>query len=353
MIHIHKGVYDHVLLLVDEHLPEQLELDKAWRCLVEHLDILPRRNLTLLHNAFSGLVNTHLVLIHVRIVLPILLHKSLSVAFGAGEECNFLLEHFFLYILRRVHIKHTWRHDEQELLVVCLWGRQANRLEASFDASLDFVFKPIAVVFNDGEVRVAHPGIDKFLIEFLSLLNCLIASLVVVTSVELFSAICCRHEMNNSLVAPVSELNRTPGCLVEERLPALLTGVRFSIHYSSVTQDHCFQLAIQSLLEKDVLQTHLHSHDLNLKFDLLVQSHFVGLDECSRLHHQGCCLRHDQNIESCLVQVVSQGGEGSRLACTRTTCQADPVNWKLGLGYCFWMVQVGVSHSLGLLGTHG
>jgi hypothetical protein len=134
------------------------------------------------------MICSHFVIVDERVILTDFTNKVLSVLFYSPEIQMVLnnVEHFLFYIVRRVNVKLTWWHHEQELLVVSLGCWKSNHFEHCVQTSIDLVLEAtlLSVVY-DGKVRVADPGIDQLFVEFTSLFNCLISCLVVLICIKL------------------------------------------------------------------------------------------------------------------------------------------------------------------------
>jgi hypothetical protein len=68
-------------------------------------------------------------------------------------------------------------------------GRETYKLENCVLNTVNFLLKSGLFVVNDMEMRVAHPCVDKLLVEFNRLLDVLISCFVISLSVELLSSI--------------------------------------------------------------------------------------------------------------------------------------------------------------------
>lgn len=147
---------------------------------------------------------------------------------------------------------------------------------------------------------MTDPGVNEFLVEFDGLLDRLVASLVVDIGVELGSAICRRHHVDDSFVASITELDCAPVRLVEQSLPNLIRCVGLTIHNTTITKNDSRYVTLKRCFKEDIFEGHLRLHDLDLEAHLVHQCHLVRLDKASTLHHQGRGFGHDENLKALL-----------------------------------------------------
>lgn len=202
-------------------------------------------------------------------------------------------------------------------------------------------------------MRVAHPGIHQFFIEFNCLVLRLVARLVVLVSVEFISPIGRRDHVDNSLVPAIPQLNVVPPSLIEQRLPHVVIRVRRPIHHAPIAYDHRLLVRIDGNFDENILEGHLCTHDVDLEPDRVLQLQLVGLDHGSALHQHRGRLRDLQHLESELRQHLVQGGQRGRLASAWAACEADSNYWVLALFHCFWVVQRLVPHPVRIRGALG
>jgi len=193
---------------------------------------------------------------------------------------------------------------------------------------------------------MSNPSINEFLIELNCLLDCLVARLVVYVRVEVGYAICRRHHMDDSFVAPITKLNSTPMSLIKKCLPHFIRCVSLTIHNSAVAKNDSRFVTFKSCLKEDILEAHLRLHYLDLEAHLVHQCHLVRLDKAPTLHHQSGSLRHDKNFETFLCQVISNSGERRCLAGAWTSSQTHTVDGVLRRRHYLRVIQMRVKHSL-------
>ncbi len=104
--------------------------------------------------------------------------------------------------------------------------------------------------------------------------------------------------MNDGFVAAVPELNSAPAGFVQEGLPDVFRGVGRTVHDSPVTQDDSRLILLQSDLNKDILERHLHLHDVDLEANGVGEGELASLDHCTALHQQSRRLGDQQDSEA-------------------------------------------------------
>jgi len=246
LVHVEQRLHYEVLAHVGEALAELLQLDEATRVLITRLDVLSRSQLALLLNALVFHVVSDFMNVRVAVVLADFADAGLSARLRRLQESLFDLEDLFLHAVGRVDVEHAWQSHEQELLVMCLGRRQADRLEHGIDASLNFAFETIGVVVvNDSELRVAYPRINQLFVECYRLVNRLIARFIVDIGVEGRCAVGSRHHVDDSFVPTITQLDRAPVGLIEECLPDLIRCVCLAIHNTTIAENDCGLVALK------------------------------------------------------------------------------------------------------------
>ena len=107
LVHVGVGVYHEVLWFIDEALPENLQSNESWRCLVKHFDVLSGGNLPLFHDSLIFLVEPCFMVVDVRVILTNLPNKRFSVALCWCEERLLSLEDFLLDVPGSVDVEHA------------------------------------------------------------------------------------------------------------------------------------------------------------------------------------------------------------------------------------------------------
>jgi len=233
------------------------------------------------------------VVVGVAVVFTNLPDKSLILASSGAQESLFNREKLFFEIFWGAQFVVARGQDQQELFVVILRGRQTDKCENRSDATVHLIFEVRALqVFNNNEVGMADPGVDQPFIKFDRFFYCLVPCLVVVASVKLFSAVSSRDQVNDCFVAFVSELDSVPGRVVEKCLPYVVVSICHSVHNTSIAEKHGLRVGCKGSLQEDVLQGHLHRHQLNLKLHCIRKGHLACLDKRAALHKHCCRFWH-------------------------------------------------------------
>ena len=204
------------------------------------------------------------------------------VTLGCKENLLYLKD-FKLHIFGDVDLELVV-HPKQELFVERGRGGETNIATDGLNAFVYLFLENFVVILNDVEVRVAHPCINKLLIKVTGHLRSLISCFIRLLVVELLSSISSCNHVNHCLIAPVSKLDGVPSCLVEQSLPHVTVGVSASIHDSSVANYHCLLVTVEGNVNKNIFESHLRTHNVDLEPHCLVQRQFVCLDHCSALH---------------------------------------------------------------------
>lgn len=228
-------------------------------------------------------------------------------------------------------------------------------MENTVDHTIDFILEALPFyVVNYMERWVASPSINQLFVQDFRFLDALVTSFVVLAGVKLHSSISSRLHVDNALISPVAQLYGAPCCLVEECLPNLLGNVGLSIHDTSIADQDCFLVRTQGHFEKDIFEYHLELHEINLELDSVGESHLSGLNEAATLHHQRGRFWHHEDLEALCHKFLLNCRQGSRLARTWATGQANPCYLVLGLRDCLCVVMESVLHpALALLAHLG
>ena len=106
---------------------------------------------------------------------------------------------------------------------------------------------------------MTDPGLDELAVDLTSLLDAhsllrfVALELLLLLVKELLCALRCSDHVDNSLVAPVSELDRGPASFIEDSLPALVCSVSRAIHDATVEQDYHMRILHLGHVDEDLL----------------------------------------------------------------------------------------------------
>lgn len=284
---------------------------------LESLKVLARRDLLLFLDALAIQREAHLVLVHEGVVAAELPHDvSLDEVFVLREQERLVqLEELAMDLRRHAQVVTTLRRHKKELVHMGRQGRTPDEVEHGTDTMVH-LFLERAKVRYDVEVRVTHPGVDEPPVKVHSFLNGFIPGFVAGRRVELLCAIRSRDEVNDGLVAALSQVHRRPAGLVKNGLPDNVVCVSLAVHDASIVQYDGglrFLLGLRHL-NKDVFEVHLKAHQIYLEVNRVFMRHLRSLDESATFHEDRGCLRHKKYAITHLAKVQGELGERGRLA---------------------------------------
>ena len=76
--------------------------------------------------------------------------------------------------------------------------------------------------------------------------------------------------MDYSFVPTIPQLNVVPARLIEKGLLHIVVGVGTAVHDTSVAYDYSLLIAVYGYFHENILEGHLHSHDVDLEPDCVL-----------------------------------------------------------------------------------